>query len=217
MAVWTWLIILLAIHIATNRAAVRAVSMQTLNRQRANIVLSTLFSDDVVLKPTQVARQERIFERDGALRWKGADVLGHAYIGVELRELLSVATRTSSTGAIRSPTVDLEVLAELFAAEQYLLWYDVDRRSVLIALKDTITNVGQLKAWAHALLVARELARSDLIRQDVATTVDTLRGTLRVVSEHIDNYVARLVEAGWDVETAALETRSGSRIVLQLE
>ena len=41
-ATWTAMIILLAIHLGTNYLAVRAVCMQTLNRQRANLVFSGL-------------------------------------------------------------------------------------------------------------------------------------------------------------------------------
>ena len=215
--VWTWLIALLSIHIATNRAAVRAVSLRTLNRQRANIVFSTLFSDDVALSPTQVSRQERIFERDGVLRWKGSDVLGFAYIGVELRELLTVASRRSSTGALRSPKVNLALLAQLYAGEAYLLWYDAGRRRVLIALKESATKVDQLKAWAHGLLAAREFVQSGVVTSDEVSILTKLGETLREINVHFDRHILRLIEAGWHVEAAALETRSGSRIVVRVE
>ncbi|KAL2013795.1 hypothetical protein VTN00DRAFT_1320 [Thermoascus crustaceus] len=46
LATWTALICLLTLHLATNYAAVRAVHMTSLNRQRANIVFSALLGSD---------------------------------------------------------------------------------------------------------------------------------------------------------------------------
>ncbi|KAL4944254.1 hypothetical protein BDV06DRAFT_220517 [Aspergillus oleicola] len=97
-ATWVTLILLLSLHLSLNYAAVRSVQMTTLNRQRANIVLSTLLSSDPgffdfvfgygsvyqthekqgkgknmqtlsALTPAQVAKQEQIFDAGGVLRW----------------------------------------------------------------------------------------------------------------------------------------------------
>ncbi|KAL4948738.1 vitamin B6 photo-protection and homoeostasis-domain-containing protein [Aspergillus filifer] len=46
-ATWITLILLLSLHLSLNYAAVRSVQMTTLNRQRANIVFSTLLSSDL--------------------------------------------------------------------------------------------------------------------------------------------------------------------------
>ncbi|KAL4990539.1 vitamin B6 photo-protection and homoeostasis-domain-containing protein [Aspergillus falconensis] len=45
-ATWFTLVFLLSMHLSLNYAAVRSVQMTTLNRQRANIVFSTLLSSD---------------------------------------------------------------------------------------------------------------------------------------------------------------------------
>ncbi|KAH8422888.1 uncharacterized protein LDX57_000644 [Aspergillus melleus] len=86
-----------AFHLSLNYAAVRSVQMTSLNRQRTNIVFSTLFESDpdvniksfgdshqvkerqkgrsfdqtswLKLSPAEVTKQERIFETDGILRW----------------------------------------------------------------------------------------------------------------------------------------------------
>ncbi|KAK8228395.1 hypothetical protein HDK77DRAFT_431121 [Phyllosticta capitalensis] len=86
------IIVLLAIHLWTNYMAVRSVSMRSLNRQRANVVLSHLLAHDKVLTPETVAAgHERIFElRDGVLRGAGREVLGWARLGVGLWEVLDV-------------------------------------------------------------------------------------------------------------------------------
>ena len=216
-AVWSCLMVLLVIHIATNRAAVRAVSMRTLNRQRANIVFSTLIEDGVVLSPEQVSRQESIFERDGALRWKGSPILGFAQIGLDLRTLLlSAFGRDISARAIRPRTVDLDDLMELYEKEQYLLWYDVASRKVLIALKDQVSNESQLKAWTHGLLVTRSYAQAarSSSGSDMSETarLETLRSMLQGLDKTFPSHISRLKDAGWDLDTAALETRSGFRL-----
>ncbi|KAF3394272.1 RUS1 family protein [Penicillium rolfsii] len=97
-ATWISLLTLLALHLSLNYAAVRSVQMTSLNRQRANIVLSALLESDTginlteksiqskietrfetdtsthphtwkVLTPSQVSSQERIFHRGGTLQW----------------------------------------------------------------------------------------------------------------------------------------------------
>ncbi|KAI9039106.1 RUS1 family protein [Aspergillus affinis] len=96
-ATWISLVLLLTLHLSLNYAAVRSVQMTSLNRQRTNIVFSTLFESDpdvdfkgfsdsrqvkqrqrgmgfdqtswLVLSPAEVTMQERIFETDGILRW----------------------------------------------------------------------------------------------------------------------------------------------------
>src|ERR1700709_848660 len=91
-ATWTALIALLAIHLGTNYLAVKAVSMRTLNRQRANLVFSTFLEDSKSIHkeqslkalptPEEISLRERIFERDGVLRWKGSEIIGYCEIGV---------------------------------------------------------------------------------------------------------------------------------------
>ncbi|RDW60327.1 RUS1 family protein [Aspergillus mulundensis] len=95
-ATWLTLILLLTMHLSLNYAAVRSVQMTTLNRQRANIIFSSLLSSDPdfadfvsnpnhqderslqqkhigrqvkPLTPAQVAKQERIFDAGSALKW----------------------------------------------------------------------------------------------------------------------------------------------------
>ena len=61
IATWTTLILLLSIHLETNRRAVRAVKLRTMNRQRATLVYHYLRRSHVPT-PAEVAKQERIFE-----------------------------------------------------------------------------------------------------------------------------------------------------------
>ncbi len=202
-----------------NHAAVRAVSMRTLNRQRANTVFSTLFDEDMVLSPEEVSKRERIFERDGVLRWKGWHVLGYCKIGLPLRLVLrSLVIRTEPTGSVRNPAIGLSRIWDLYHDEDYLLWYDSSKRKAMIVLKDEASPTSQLKAWAQALLVAQRRHRHVETERKVSVDEDTftvLRATLTDVSRTFENHLQRLRTAGWDVDTAALETSSGRRIMIK--
>ncbi|KAI1836838.1 hypothetical protein DTO006G1_5776 [Penicillium roqueforti] len=145
---WLLLLILLALHLSMNYAAVRAVQMTSLNRQRANIVFSALLDSDsslalaldpnhnvdptatttpekkntlLTLTPAQVAQHERIFHRDGALQWTQHTTtqhLGSAQIGVSMSTFLG----NSGSGRTFPRTLPLPQLVTVFADEYYLLF-----------------------------------------------------------------------------------------------
>jgi hypothetical protein len=148
-ATWTALLVLLAAHLALNYAAVRAVQMTSLNRQRANIVFSALLDSDPdldldaarrrgsqrnFLAPADTSKRERIFARDGALTWfspspssssPGEIQLGHCLIGVDLPTFLQTPSTHSSSTRTKtlkpSPNLNLNQLTTLFADEAYML------------------------------------------------------------------------------------------------
>ncbi|OJD12390.1 hypothetical protein ACJ73_09361 [Blastomyces percursus] len=238
-ATWATLIFLLLIHLSTNYAAVRAVNMTTLNRQRANIVFSTLFEDGGVLTPKQASKCERIFERDGVLRWKAsAEALGSCRIGVSFQELLC-GTR-GRVNSIRDIDIDIHRLLHLFRQEQYILWFNASDKRGTIVLKNSVTPLSQLKAWSHALMAAKRLAslregpdslsrkegkgekstRRDQQRNeddpianltDPDTIFSILESTLHTHSTSFIGQIAMLKDAGWDVDTPSLETRPARR------
>lgn len=203
-ATWSALTLLLAIHLAMNHAAVRAVCMKTLNRQRANIVVSALIETGKVLTPEEVSAKEKIFEKEGALRWCDGTYLGHCTFGVSLRDLTArLGTQHKSSVAIRNLQIQPGDLFDVFKQEQYLLWYDKGSRQVLIVLKKDASTLYQLKAWMHAILIAK-------VSEDCS--IHRLRETLTKTSELLKSHHEKLVRAGWDLNTVALETRSSDRI-----
>jgi hypothetical protein len=195
--------------------------MRTLNRQRANLVLSDYFDrrhgqEQIIgklLTPNEVSSQERIFERDGVLRWRGGNVLGYCEIGVSLRRILDlIGTADQSTGSYKFPETQSSArLLEEFRDDDYIMWYDDSRKTFLIVLKATSNTITQLHAWLHALLLAKALFGRDFTKGDsildaiIQSHVELRRLNTRSLYE-------RLPAAGWDVETGALETRSGTRI-----
>ncbi|EFE33095.1 DUF647 domain protein [Trichophyton benhamiae CBS 112371] len=146
--------------------------MTTMNRQRTNIVFSHLFEDDRILTPAETSEEERIFERDGVLRWKAesSGILGTCQIGTSLEQLLlllpeqadrdALETSQTSSTAMEAST-NLTALLELFGEEEYILYFGPLSRRGAIVLKAGATAQAQLKAWSHALLVSRHLARKN--------------------------------------------------------
>lgn len=104
-----------------------------------------------ILRPEEVARRERIFERDGMLRWtfesqssaspssSSSQILGSCRIGVPLKDLLFLLQKDSpfsiSTSVSRSKSTSTSIdphqpsllprLLDLFASESYLLYISV--------------------------------------------------------------------------------------------
>ncbi|KAL6158491.1 hypothetical protein ACJBU6_02603 [Exserohilum turcicum] len=226
-ATWCTLLFLLSMHLGTNYAAVRAVSMQVLNRQRANILFSNLFQQGVVLSPNEVSARERIFERDGVLRWADGRVLGRCRIGVSLDELLGqLGPRHQQSGSVAMHAIDVSDLLSVFQAERYILWPASPAYEALIVLKAGCGPIDQLKAWAHALLVAergqRRRDRGLMGKPDGAAAgaaqhrhahlVAELRETLGLVGTMFDKYGEAMKSKGWDFEAVALETQAGMRL-----
>jgi hypothetical protein len=227
MATWTTLIALLSVHLATNYAAVKVVSMRCLNRQRANIVLAGILQHGVVLQPTEVSKRERIFERDGVLRWADDQILGHCRIGVTLETVLkSMGHRHTRTGALDLQTVKLSELLQVYEDEGYILWFDRSQSEAMIVLKQDCTSIDQLKAWSHALVLAQsaraKMEKNGSQRQpkDDGSTlskhvVADLQNALQKTHELFAAFTGRLRDAGWDLDLAALETRAGTRAVMK--
>jgi Vitamin B6 photo-protection and homoeostasis len=213
---WVSLLLLLSIHIGTNYLAVRAVTMRTLNRQRANLAFFRLLTDGVAPSPEVVSEQETIFERDGVLRWGQGPVLAFTRVGVTLQtltRLLKMERPMDDAQQSRSTYPHILELLELFKEEPYLMWYSPQQRIVAIVLKDDAAP-SHLKAWVHALIMVRTWKTSpgpDKSR----TLLQVLSSTLSDVRRSWAHHVKCLVEAGWDMETANIETISGTRLAAQ--
>ncbi|RDL37779.1 Uncharacterized protein BP5553_05212 [Venustampulla echinocandica] len=229
-ATWSAMIALLAVHLGTNYLAVRAVSMRTLNRQRANLVFSNCFEQiDKELQPKNIADQvapiriptpeeisigERVFERDGVLRWQGGKALGFCRIGVDLQTILNLFGEPNQASGSYTSTqlAEFEKLLELYKDDEYIMWFDVPRKTFMVVLRDTATVTTQLSAWMHALSHAqyRGVPRT----QDDKALMEDLRRSKQHVSRACGSYgiFEQLQKAGWDIETGAMETVSGTRI-----
>ena len=225
-ATWSTLMLLLSTHLAMNYRAVRSVSMRSLNRQRANIVFGNLLANDKLLTPTQVSQQERVFERDGAMRNAHDKIMGYARIGVsfgELVEHLEVPEQSripKSSMQVRSSC--LNILMDIFHPQraEYILWLDSRTRRCWIVLRQNCSVGSQLRAWYTSFVALNNLMTVTTTNKKAGTvgllstedTLDVLRKAQLHTQTHFTAIEKRLETAGWDLNTAALETRSGFRI-----
>ncbi|KAI8185172.1 hypothetical protein K4K51_011960 [Colletotrichum sp. SAR 10_75] len=231
---WTTLFILIAIYLFLNWKGVRAVKSRSLNRQRANIAFSALLSKDQVLTPGKISEKELIFERRGGevFRWNADTILGHCKFGVPLESMLqALANGQQNMRSFQLLTVDLSNLMELFENQQYIMWcqiseatnYDAASRiKVLIVLKSGVSAKSQLKAWFHGLLLAERLhglKTPELRRAQLGQHImlGHIQATMALADEKYEGYARRLSAAGWNLEVAVLETRSGSRIMREVD
>ena len=215
VATWTCLITLLSVHLATNHAAVKAVIMDSLNRQRANFVLSTFLETKEILTPEVVSYHERVFEWDGVLRWRGKAPFAKARIGISLQEMLNtLAPANYRTGAIRDRSSIFQTLVRLHQDEDFLLWYSSLHRTVYIVLKEGASAKAQLKAWAVGLCVAHRLTNIDATAATPDEILQVIATTLLELSNQWNSFLVQIQTRGWNTDIASLETSSGVRICL---
>ena len=220
---WTTLILLLSIHLGMNYKAVRAVNMRTLNRQRATIVFSQLSFSNRLLTPAEVSGRERIFENNGIVRDVDNNILGHCSIGVSFTELLGIlGGQESSSGSRMTNDQTLTGLWKVYHDASYVLWLDQKSRRVLILLKKGSNAVQALQAWFAACCTLEMLSKAKTgpkkghkqeemkhSRQDILAMLKDVEAS---VSQRFPKVIERLSNAGFDIDVAALETRSGTRI-----
>ncbi|CAK4033371.1 related to DUF647 domain [Lecanosticta acicola] len=212
-ATWTALILLLSIHLETNRRAVRAVSMRSLNRQRATLVFHHLQKGHVPT-PQEISLQERIFERDGVLRSKDDRVLGYCAVGVSMKRLLSAISTTDQHTSTKSLKIKddslLQSILDLYKDTPYIIWHDTGSpERMFIVLKQGVAAKDILQAWWQALLFVQS---GNLLSMEAR--LEALRGAKDAVRQLLERHQDQLVANGWDLDIAALETTAGTRVAL---
>lgn len=216
IATWLTLLFLLAVHLYMNHAAVRSVSLRSLNRQRANIVFAHLLAYDRVLQPQDVSQKERIFERDGAYRWTDAAVLGRGRMGVSLETLVRTMVHDDGRGrSVHLEATQLSRLLRIFESELYVLWFDGRTSTAYTTLKEGATVRTQLKAWLHGLILVREESKNSATSSGKRSQFQRLATTLERTTRLFNGYDGRIEAAGWDLSIAALETYPGTRVAIQ--
>jgi hypothetical protein len=224
MATWTTLILLLSIHLETNRRAVRAVKMRTMNRQRATLVYHHLRKGHV---PTsaEIAAKERIFEWDGVLRGPNDEILGHCSMGTSMSRFvqsMSVKQNRATKSSLIPASLLRDILA-VYSKAAYLIWYDKSGRPTRlnVLIKEDARPVDLLVAWWEGLCTAMEL---DIQRATNAETtaestsdnrLDLLKRSQLSVRELFEKYYTQLKDHGWDMDEGALEAPSSVRIKLR--
>jgi hypothetical protein len=192
--------------------------------------VSTILASNTVLSPTDVSRRERVFERDGVLRWADGTIIGHGTVGTNMAVLLSklgAAARHGRTGSRALHAIKLSDLVRVYAGEAYLLWFSRAQSEATIVLKQGSTPLDQLRAWTQGIILAHRLSRSGKEAKSQPDDdhdagrpeglLDDLRWSMEEAKKLLDTYEERLKGAGWDLGIAALETRAGVRVEISDE
>ena len=215
VATWIWLLLLLVVHLSMNYLAVKSVSMRSINRQRANIIFSSLLDNGPAPTPDQVSRQEHIFENSEVLRWKGTKPLGKCEIGVAFDGLLHrIGNIHSKTGSAQELRLNITDLLDCFADEQYLLWIDAGKRTAVIVLCKDATVRSQIKAWSHALRTMQCFGTRTEIKPLDSDVLHLLQATLKEHNAVFEAWINQLEVTGWNTSTSAIEIARGNRIAL---
>ena len=150
-------------------------------------------------------------------------VIGNDALSRILNSLSLQHNRYNDSKELYEPSIS-DILS-IFKEEQYILWYP-RRTQILIALKEGITPVQQLKAWAHALLLAKawlewvlsfpeRLGNGDSLHAE-AELMEIIASTLEQVNRDWKVIEEGLRRNGWDVDTASLETGEGTRVKVDI-
>lgn len=217
-ATWVALGLLLVGHLACNWAAVRSVTLRSLNRQRAGLVYCELVERGKLLGPEEVSGRERIFERTDVLRWKGS-VVGYVLFGATVVEMLgNSGKKDRASGAYHDVSPSLDELQGVFHKERYIMSWNDGNRRVVVVLKRQANNSDKLKAWVNALIVAKLYAAragqsGHVGHSKRASRLQLLEEALEQTSAlFTENVLTSLGDTGWDLQIAALELKPASTI-----
>lgn len=222
IATWTALILLLSIHLETNRRAVRAVIMNTFNRQRATLVYHQLVQG-MVPTPMDISRTEQIFAQGSVLRDQHGYRVGTCVVGASFGRLLkSISKPHTTTRSSQVATDMLQRLFHLFQHRNYLLWYSGSKGNVevTIVVKKSASSRDLLTAWWHGLTVAIAIQASGSSDKDKPRDVDderlqTIAAATKIVDELWRTHEGALMSSEWDFTTMAMETTSSHRVVIE--
>jgi hypothetical protein len=195
-AVWTWMLILIFAHLATNYKAVRSVKMRSLNRQRATIVFREWLETNTILTPAQASQRESILRKtSGNLASKTGDYTGYCeftgYGGV-----MGWHPRGYHRYVFDTPKYVMGI------------WHSGGNFYIRIALKESTPN--PLTAWFDAVAHAYHLDTA--LKDDPNGHHENELPHGYVSDEAKEAVFAALEKAGWDTNLRALEIKSPVRV-----
>ncbi|RMZ90272.1 hypothetical protein DV736_g2502, partial [Chaetothyriales sp. CBS 134916] len=152
----------------------------------------------------EVGRAERLWSVEDGLMVGGRKwTIKFASVG-DLLQALKWERRERSLGGRDGI---LRELLDIFAEEEYVLWFDKDRQEVLIVLMDDAIPETQLQSWYHAMVVgnhALEMSEDAILRK-VAKTLPVSKQGWKQAEE-------LLRRQGWQLQDSSLETLTGPRL-----
>lgn len=240
-SMWFTVLSLLFIHLWTNYQAVVHVVARTLNRQRANIVFADIVNSlpemeqtyaadadsakamsRLLFPPKKANQYERILEADGLLRWytfnssssasPSDTVIGHAQYG-SFKSMMEMVP----------PSIGISELLEACDSKTsgYVLFYNVSKHTSRVNIKICLINSNNLtfnpdiRAWVHALLLARKLHTAANKSAKMFThPLDVISESRSVVTKLFDELHIEdaLKMAGWEMERNSVQSHPNPSI-----
>lgn len=192
--VFCLMITLVFVHLLMNYLGVRAVTLQTLNRQRATILYQQWLLAGRVASPAEVASMEAMVFWWPVLRNRGGSFMGTASFA-------------------KSYAAAIEGVSNADILQYPRFWLAVRRHArvdIRILMKEGAEPFDAVEAWIAAVELAREM--------------DSLQGNIVLGSRKRERLQdpkyqtwasqmrAHIEEAGWDLSNASFETAAPVRI-----
>ncbi|KAF7325551.1 hypothetical protein MKEN_00404500 [Mycena kentingensis (nom. inval.)] len=209
----TALLTLVGLHLFLNYLGIRGVVLRTLNRQRLTIAW-TRYRDSLGtdvpnqtrnLSPEAIARAERVLFSPWETLFGGISGVGtktRVCFGASLVDALRVPAN------LKTPVPIPEIL-DVLAQERYLIFLHGHGHgwiSVYLCLRAGYTPADLLKAWVHAVEIARlPLASSQFKSESVGyTELEGIKAAYEKVNELLPGFVERMRGVGWDLESSSV-------------
>ncbi|KAF5351124.1 hypothetical protein D9756_008203 [Leucocoprinus leucothites] len=157
-ATYTFLLLLVALHLAINYYAVRGIALRQLNKQRAAIAWLHYKANKKAPTPQQVAEQESIFDLPGIIRDPSTHrIIGQFHMGSAPLDVLRGTSLSSS-------------FLKIFEGQKYIVCFDPHTSSpnvvhhsdsypiVHVCFHENFTAEDQLEGWIHAVEICRLIA-----------------------------------------------------------
>eukprot|EP00026_Physarum_polycephalum_P008734 Phypoly_transcript_08834.p1 GENE.Phypoly_transcript_08834~~Phypoly_transcript_08834.p1 ORF type:complete len:422 (+),score=62.60 Phypoly_transcript_08834:50-1315(+) len=173
---WSLFLMFTICHLFCNYKGLRAVRLDTFNRQRADIFLSSYRKNGKILSPDEVSANETILWIDNSSP--------KIILGAPITEI------TNST------KVHLSDLLETYKEEKYLLRYE--KGKIQIALQKSASPIDILKAYFHAnqlrhLIPQGQKPISALEKESYAT-----------INKQFADMIPKLKQMGWNLDRCLL-------------
>lgn len=154
---WACLIPLLTFHLWANWKAVESVRLNSLNSQRATILLGGFLHHRRLMSLDEVGRVESVLGQGKTSPPGWAFRRSSFKIGASVNDLLAcVAGRTRR---LSQNYPHLLELADIFANEDYLLWFDITTGRGVVLLKESASGETQAKSYCHLLRCSQQSLR----------------------------------------------------------
>jgi hypothetical protein len=182
--------------------------MNSLNRQRTNIVYAHYRATGTILTPAEVAKRERIFAAGSVIFDRNGMVLGRCEIGRGLTDFCLTRDRPDGHSWPQA-------ILRIFALEEYILWINLSsssRHHYCISLTRESNTSDQIKAWIHAIELLHLINEPGSFPSGMDEALIYLEKSLKIMNNTNSQLLPALAVAGWDMHNGALLTRPSFRL-----